>query len=73
MIFANFFVLTLCLKVDVTVYHRGAHGDLNETGLVGSVDEMGRKLVRVAYECLHKASEIGKRLTTCQIVIGGLY
>jgi len=47
-------------NVDVTVYHRDAHGDLNETGLVGSVDEMGRKLVSVAYECLHKASEIVK-------------
>lgn len=46
-------------NVDVTVYHRGFHGDLNETFLVGTkVDEESRKLVRVSYECLQEAIKI---------------
>ncbi|CAI4227180.1 unnamed protein product [Auanema sp. JU1783] len=50
----------LC-NVDVTVYHRGFHGDLNETFLVGTkVDEESRKLVRVTYECLSQAIAIVK-------------
>ncbi|KAK5983895.1 Methionine aminopeptidase [Trichostrongylus colubriformis] len=48
----------LC-NVDVTVYHRGFHGDLNETFLVGdAVDEESRNLVRVTYECLQQAIAI---------------
>jgi len=48
----------LC-NVDVTVYHRGYHGDLNETFFVGDkVSEENRKLVAVTYECLQKAIEI---------------
>ncbi|GBL94851.1 Methionine aminopeptidase 1 [Araneus ventricosus] len=46
------------LNIDITVYHKGFHGDLNETFLVGNVDEAGKKLVRVTYECLQKAFEI---------------
>ncbi|VDN35301.1 unnamed protein product [Gongylonema pulchrum] len=46
-------------NVDVTVYHRGFHGDLNETFLVGDqVKEGTRKLVQVAYECLQQAIQI---------------
>uniref|UniRef100_L7M8Z5 Methionine aminopeptidase n=1 Tax=Rhipicephalus pulchellus TaxID=72859 RepID=L7M8Z5_RHIPC len=45
------------LNVDITVYHRGFHGDLNETVFIGNVDESGRKLVQVTYECLSKAIE----------------
>ncbi|KAH8034557.1 hypothetical protein HPB51_025680 [Rhipicephalus microplus] len=48
------------LNVDITVYHRGFHGDLNETVFIGNVDESGRKLVRVTYECLSKAIEAVK-------------
>ncbi|KFM59924.1 Methionine aminopeptidase 1, partial [Stegodyphus mimosarum] len=48
------------LNIDITVYHRGFHGDLNETFLVGNVDEAGKKLVRVTYESLMKAIEIVK-------------
>jgi methionyl aminopeptidase len=45
----------------VTVYHRGFHGDLNETILVGDqVSEDDIKLVSVTYECLQKAIEIVK-------------
>lgn len=47
--------------VDVTVYHRGFHGDLNETFLVGDeVKEETKKLVKVTYECLQHAIDIGE-------------
>ena len=44
----------------MTVYHNGFHGDLNETFLVGNVDEESKKLVRVAYECMMAGIKIGK-------------
>ncbi|CAI5449054.1 unnamed protein product [Caenorhabditis angaria] len=48
----------LC-NVDVTVFHRGFHGDLNETFLVGDkVDAESRKLVQTTYECLQQAIAI---------------
>lgn len=46
--------------MDITVYHRDFHGDLNETFFVGNVPEASRKLVQVTYECLQKAIEIVK-------------
>lgn len=47
--------------VDITVYHRGFHGDLNETFFVGDqVSEDKRKLVQVTYECLQQAIDMGK-------------
>ncbi|EGG16335.1 methionine aminopeptidase 1 [Cavenderia fasciculata] len=48
------------LNVDVSVYYKGFHSDLNETFLIGNVDEAGQTLVRVAYECLEKAIAICK-------------
>ncbi|KAF7997583.1 hypothetical protein HCN44_006154 [Aphidius gifuensis] len=47
----------LC-NVDVTVFHRGFHGDLNETFFVGDVQPEIKKLVQVTYECLSKAIDI---------------
>lgn len=49
----------LC-NLDVTVYHRGFHGDLNETFFVGEVKEEHKKLVKVTHEALMKAIEIVK-------------
>lgn len=49
----------LC-NVDVTVYHRGFHGDLNETFFVGNVSEKHKNLVKVTYEALQKAIDIVK-------------
>lgn len=49
----------LC-NVDITVYHRGFHGDLNETFLVGNVSEEHKNLVKVTHECLMKAIDIVK-------------
>lgn len=50
----------LYLAVDVTVYHRDFHGDLNETFLIGNVSPEAKKLVQVTSECLLKAINIGK-------------
>lgn len=47
-------------NVDVTVYHDGHHGDLNETFFVGTVSESRKKLVQTAYECMMKGIEIVK-------------
>ncbi|KAF4525296.1 hypothetical protein B566_EDAN014817 [Ephemera danica] len=47
-------------NVDVTVFHRGFHGDLNETFFIGDVSPVARKLVNVTWECLSKAMEIVK-------------
>ncbi|XP_020288896.1 methionine aminopeptidase 1 [Pseudomyrmex gracilis] len=47
-------------NVDVTVYHNGFHGDLNETFLIGNVKPEIKKLVEVTYECLSKAIDIVK-------------
>ncbi|XP_067928256.1 methionine aminopeptidase 1-like [Watersipora subatra] len=48
------------VNIDVTAYHRGFHGDLNETLFVGNVDEQSKKLVQVAHECLYKSIDIVK-------------
>eukprot|EP00158_Paraphelidium_tribonemae_P005435 Partr_v1_DN27336_c2_g1_i3_m46609 putative Removes the N-terminal methionine from nascent proteins (By similarity) len=48
------------LNIDISVYFDGFHSDLNETFLVGNVDESGRKLVECSRECLMKAIEICK-------------
>ncbi|XP_078162905.1 methionine aminopeptidase 1A-like isoform X1 [Carex rostrata] len=48
------------VNVDVTVYYKGFHGDLNETYFVGNVDEASQHLVRSTYECLEKAISIVK-------------
>ena len=41
------------MNVDVTVYYQGYHGDLNETFVVGSVNEPSRKLVKATYEVMN--------------------
>lgn len=46
--------------VDITVYHNGFHGDLNETFYVGDVDEEAKKLVQTTYECLMQAIDSGR-------------
>lgn len=47
----------LC-NIDVTVYHRGFHGDLNETLLVGNVSDADVALVQNAHQCLQSAIDI---------------
>jgi len=48
------------VNVDISMFHNGFHGDVNDTYLVGDVDEISKKLVTTTYECLHKAIEIVK-------------
>jgi len=43
------------VNLDVSLYHGGLHADLNETYLIGKVDEVGRSLVNCARECLKQA------------------
>ncbi|EME28845.1 Methionine aminopeptidase 1 [Galdieria sulphuraria] len=43
------------VNLDVTVYYNGFHGDLNETHIVGNVDEESKKLIKSAYDSLHAA------------------
>lgn len=55
-------ILTCFYLVDVTVYHRGFHGDLNETLLIGNASEAARKLTQNTWECLQKAIQLGNPL-----------
>jgi len=48
------------VNIDVSAYYGGFHGDVNETYLVGNVDEGGKKLVQVTRESLEKAIEMVK-------------
>ena len=57
--------------VDVTVYHNGFHGDLNETFFVGQVDDPSKKLVQTAYECMMKGISIGGCGMGCGRVLNG--
>lgn len=43
------------LNIDVSVFHDGFHGDLNETIAMGNVDERGLELVKTTRECLDLA------------------
>ena len=43
------------INVDVTCYYKGFHGDLSEMFLIGEVDDKGKELVKVTYECLDQA------------------
>lgn len=47
------------VNLDVTVYYKGYHGDLNETFFVGNVPEESLKLVECAYESLRHAISSG--------------
>ena len=44
------------VNIDVTVYHRGYHGDLNESLFVGTPSDKAKNLVKNTWECLEKVS-----------------
>ncbi|KAL4138835.1 Methionine aminopeptidase 1 [Phytophthora ramorum] len=46
------------VNLDVTVFKNGYHGDLNETFLVGNVDEEGVHLVKTTFESLAAAAKV---------------
>jgi len=43
------------VNVDVTVYYKGYHGDLNETFCVGNVDEKSKELIKTTHDALMAA------------------
>ncbi|PVU92108.1 hypothetical protein BB559_003841 [Furculomyces boomerangus] len=45
------------VNIDVTLYHNGYHGDLNETYIIGETDSAGLKLVQTTKKCLELAIE----------------
>lgn len=56
------------ISVDITVFHNGYHGDLNETFFVGDVDDGGKRLVQTTYECLMQAIDAGKKKYTIYFI-----
>lgn len=48
------------INIDVSVYHDGYHGDLNETYPVGKIDEDSEKLIRTTRKCLDDAIKLCK-------------
>ena len=53
------------VNLDITVYYKGYHGDLNETFFVGKVSEEDVKLVQCAYESLRNAIAHGCPCIVC--------
>ena len=49
------------VNLDITVYYKGYHGDLNETFFVGKVTDEDVRLVECAYESLRHA------ISNCEI------
>lgn len=45
--------------MDITTFHGGFHGDLNETFFVGEVSDSAKKLVKTTHECLSQAISEG--------------
>lgn len=43
------------LNIDITLYHGGHHGDLNETICVGNVSQPDKKLIRSAHDAMWAA------------------
>lgn len=48
------------VNVDVSVFVDGYHGDLNETFLVGNVDNDGIRVTETAFKCLQAAADLIK-------------
>jgi methionyl aminopeptidase len=48
------------VNIDISVYYKGFHADLNETFLVGNVDQSSKMLVKASYDSLMKSIEFAK-------------
>jgi len=46
------------VNLDVSIFHKGFHSDLNETFFIGECDEDAHRVVRTAYCALHTASQL---------------
>jgi Xaa-Pro aminopeptidase len=51
------------VNLDISVFYKGHHTDLNETYFIGEVDEESVKLVETSYACLAAAVEMGACVT----------
>jgi methionyl aminopeptidase len=54
------------VNLDVTVYYKGYHGDLNETYCVGNVEPKHKKLIEVTYNALQEAIQQVKPGAMCR-------
>ena len=54
------------VNVDISVFHDGFHGDLNETYCVGKVDADSRQLIRVTYDAMMQAIAMVKPGVMCR-------
>jgi len=43
------------VNIDISVFYKGYHGDLNETFCVGKVDDASKSLIKTTYEALMNA------------------
>ena len=60
------------VNVDVSAYYKGYHGDLNETYVVGNVDEASKKLIKAAHDvscCCTPSSMTANAIFVFQIVL----
>ena len=60
------------LNIDISLYHKGYHADLNETFCVGKVHESSRALIEATYDSLMKSIEYcapGKMYRECGNII----
>merc|ERR1711862_1083756 len=46
------------VNLDVSVFYKGFHSDLNETFFIGQCDEDSHRLVSTAYRALHAAAKL---------------
>ena len=46
------------MNLDVSVFYKGFHSDLNETFYIGDCDEESQRLVRTAYGSLFAAAQM---------------
>lgn len=61
------------VNLDITVYYKGVHADLNETYGVGTISNASIHLIKTAYRCMDEAMKICKPDTLyreCGNVIG---
>lgn len=54
------------VNVDISVYHEGYHGDLNETFTVGTVDQKYKDLIKTTHDSLFEAIKLVKPGTMCR-------
>lgn len=54
------------VNLDITVYYKGYHGDLNETYCVGEVEEQYKKLIKTTHDSLFESIESVKPGVMCR-------